>query len=190
MNNILNIDTMKLVFFFFSLITLSMGYMLYTDLKELEEDSSVTIFSAEENAEEAEPAQGLARIKLKDNDGNSYNTDITINGKYTIKNAIVDTGCTITQLTYSDYINMRINGLISDDDFIKKATSYNSEDEGNNRYIYKIKEMKVGDAVVRDTYCGFTLDNKSCNSRLLGLNFLQNFKVKFDFQNKDMILEK
>jgi len=47
MNNILNIDTMKLVFFFFSLITLSMGYMLYTDLKELEEDSSVAIFSAE-----------------------------------------------------------------------------------------------------------------------------------------------
>lgn len=188
MNNILNIDTMRFIFLF-SMITLSMGYMIYTDLKELEEDSSVAIFSAEENAEEAELAQGMARIKLKD-DGKSYNTDITINGKYTIKNAIVDTGCTITQLTYSDYINMRINGLISDDDFIKKATSYNSEGEENNRYIYKIKEMKVGDAVVRDTYCGFTLDNKSCNSRLLGLNFLQNFKVKFDFQNKDMILEK
>ena len=189
MNNILNIDTMKLIFFFFSLITLSMGYMLYADLKELEEDSSMTIFSAEDNAEEAEQAQGMARIKLKD-DGKSYNTDITINGKYTIKNAIVDTGCTITQLTYSDYINMRINGLLSDDDFIKKAISYNSEDEGNNRYIYKIKEMKVGDAVIRDTYCGFTLDNKASKIRLIGLNFLQNFKVKFDFQNKDMILEK
>ena len=189
MNNILNIDTMKVWFTIIFLFTLYMVFLAYLDFKDLKEEQPVELLSAEEYAEEAEQAQGMARIKLKD-DGKSYNTDITINGKYTIKNAIVDTGCTITQLTYSDYINMRINGLLSDDDFIKKSTSYNSEDEGNNRYIFKIKEMKVGDAVIRDTYCGFTLDNKSCNSRLLGLNFLQNFKVKFDFQNKDMILEK
>ena len=189
MNNILNIDTMKVWFTIIFLFTLYMVFLAYLDFKDLKEEQPVELLSAEEYAKEAEQAQGMARIKLKD-DGKSYNTDITINGKYKIKNAIVDTGCTITQLSYSDYINMRINGLLSDDDFIKKATSYNSEDEGNNRYIYKIKEMKVGDAVIRDTYCGFTLDNKASKIRLIGLNFLQNFKVKFDFQNKDMILEK
>lgn len=181
---------MKVWFTIIFLFTLYMVFLAYLDFKDLKEEQPVELLSAEEYAKETKPAQKMARIKLNDKDRSSYTTDITINGKYKIKNAIVDTGCTITQLTYSDYINMRINGLLSDDDFIKKATSYNSEDEGNNRYIYKIKEIKVGDAVIRDTYCGFTLDNKSCNSRLLGLNFLQNFKVKFDFQNKDMILEK
>lgn len=181
---------MKLRIFFCFLFTLSMGYMIYTDLKDLEEDSPVKLISAEEYDPEAKPTQEMARIKLIEADRASYNTDLTINGRYKVKDAIVDTGASITMLTYSDYINMRMNGIISDKDFIKKGMSYNSEDEKNQRYIFKIREIKVGNAVVRDSYCAFNLDNKASKIRLIGLNFLQNFKVKFDFQNNEMILEK
>ena len=181
---------MKVRFTIICLFTLYMGVLAYLDFKDLKEELPVGLLSAEEYAEETKPAQKMAHIKLNDEDRSSYTTNITINGRYKIKGAIVDTGATITMLTYNDYITMKANGIISDDDFISKNYSVNSDNIQTLRHVYKIREMKVGDAVIRDCICKFNMENKASNMRLIGLNFLKKFKVRFDFQHNDMILEK
>ena len=83
---------MKVWFTIIFLFTLYMVFLAYLDFKDLKEEQPGELLSAEEYAKETKPAQKMARIKLNDKDRSSYTTDITINGKYKIKNAIVDTG--------------------------------------------------------------------------------------------------
>ena len=174
------------------LFVTAMAVMLVLHYYAYKEDCETvfTSFCNEEPVTSDNANVKYAKIKLYNHRKNVYATDVTINGKYRVKDVVVDTGCSTTCLTYADYLYMMNNKIISEKNFVRVITNTNSEGKHFKKHLYKIKEISIGSANVRDCYCMFDLQNKSNTIRMLGLNFLNHFTVQFDFQNYEMILSK
>lgn len=126
-------------------------------------------------------------VQLEKNSGGLFVTEITLNGKVSVK-ALVDTGCSELSIPAHVFYTLVNSGTVCKEDQLPSRTYIlaDGSEVVNSRFL--LREIKIGTRTFNNISVSITQNPNA--SILIGQNVLSKFGViMFDYENNLMIFE-